>query len=1714
MPPSLDNIFGGATPSAPSGAPSLDNIFGGAPTKTPSVSKSVFTPASRSPDPRIASIATNTKPVDTSGLFSGFLKQNNFSNESTTPVTDQGPSLFEKATGAKFSDVMSGLPKASKDVSDTINKEIIQKPADLLANTDFIKQASAGIDSGSESGMFAQEMLHKFSYGLNSLSGVTGGLYQAPDNPTEDFTDKALKVFSTGIGAAVGISSFGSVLSELPGVAGATAGLTNLANKYPLMAKYLAPYIKPLVTNSLGFAAYGQLNPNLAGDMKKRALTLATDIGTAPLYTALGMIKSAGVSIPASFGLGFGMAKLSGASNQDAIASGLALGVMDAFGRVDGSRGLTPEEIQTKLKEEAFKVLNQYSETKLTEDSTPAELQKAYYAGAHQTHPDVGGTQEAFTSLKNAYDLLSRGAVSKVEEGQTTPEQSIALLKEGIQEGIQTHGEDVTHQALQEHLGVDQPTATRLVNAAKFNPEKVEGIAPEKLSLDNIFSDKIKAEGGISVNLKTGESPTEGYSFSPDKSTEFSVPVQDFNESHVDSFIEKHYDELTSGRLLFGGWVDGGNAYLDLSKNVASEHEAVVGAKQSNQIGIYDVKNGETKYTDKYTLNQEGVYQYEGAQQGGNEKASQGKTQVIRSAEGGFVNPGEVADQVAKSVKQLHDTVEHAITVGDVVGKISDSIYKNEGARTAFKVRLTNLVEEARRSSTPKEREHVYHFMEDHKFPLTNKERTQVLPLVESMDKTLTRLRQEARAANVYITGDIAGEHTPRNAIEKGGVFDKALEAYQKGKKVILRNGNSLSKSVGAGSKHRVFRALTDEAGKRTVVAVKNKQVTAFDKNKMTSLGTLKLKPKEEFLKTEIEPILTEVKKIQSSIDNLQKLVDARTPVSASKMKELGKEIDDLVVRNKILSALKDTSDAKLNSLMTTIKQKTAEFNTLGKVKQTLDQTKIARQERLKVLQSQMIEMTNLLGEIESKYNPNELDQKVFQANDGKQYKIGQATTREIEANTKTRYYKDPLANYALAIERTANAVRAARLLDKIKTSPDYKDSIIKEGPGVTIPTDFKTTRLQQFRGYWMEPHLAEAFDDLAKRQEGGLHIPIYDEINNLLISALVINPIMHFPNVAMGWGSAMAANGLPFKLDFGETLKEVINKSPDYLRWLEHGAPFQYIRQTNSEFADALLKDFTIEVTKDPSRYQEMAEMLGHANPVEWVKGLEKISSDATWIGNDTMLYHALKEYQRTNNVSEEKAIAEVTKRLADYRIPPRVLGSRALSVAMQNNALLMFMRYHYTGVLKPWFANIGDAVLPRGEGATGEEQKADAQQQRYSAMRTLAYFGAMWFIWQYGLNKVLQKATGNPDSYMSMPGAMRLPQNIIKSIQLKTPVPIITSTFSLNPGVKLVGSILDGGYDINNFMKPVFGPGGEGLGALLGNSASPYNAISGAFNGTGSWTDYAESLGGIYTPKTTTSTQLFNGMLNVEKPQVVSQMKAKIAAGDTAGAIALAHDFNERLKVAIKNADISNHNSGSPARVNYYFQTFPNGLGQKGYAIRMPSAQAMANYEAKQGLSTGQKELPGAGNKNSVKGAPSDINNHSNPGTVKTVTSNGVTLYNRMSNELAVKAAMSGGKIQPYTQLDHIVPLEGGGTNEIDNLTILTTIEDGINQPLEDFIGKEVKAGRMNLAQSTEIAIRFKAGLGQKLTPKLMNDYQSKYGSKPLTLAQAYDYVHNVGQ
>ena len=87
-----------------------------------------------------------------------------------------------------------------------------------------------------------------------------------------------------------------------------------------------------------------------------------------------------------------------------------------------------------------------------------------------------------------------------------------------------------------------------------------------------------------------GTSPTEGYVVS-----EAGSELKLTNPSYEGGleYLRTHQSEVCGG-YLFGGWLDSGTLYLDLSKVYPSLEGAVAAGHANNQLAIYHLEEGVT----------------------------------------------------------------------------------------------------------------------------------------------------------------------------------------------------------------------------------------------------------------------------------------------------------------------------------------------------------------------------------------------------------------------------------------------------------------------------------------------------------------------------------------------------------------------------------------------------------------------------------------------------------------------------------------------------------------------------------------------------------------------------------------------------------------------------------------------------------------------------------------------------------------------------------------------------------------------------------------------------------------------------------------------------------------------------------------------------------------------------------------------------------------
>lgn len=126
-----------------------------------------------------------------------------------------------------------------------------------------------------------------------------------------------------------------------------------------------------------------------------------------------------------------------------------------------------------------------------------------------------------------------------------------------------------------------------------------------------------------------------------------------------------------------------------------------------------------------------------------------------------------------------------------------------------------------------------------------------------------------------------------------------------------------------------------------------------------------------------------------------------------------------------------------------------------------------------------------------------------------------------------------------------------------------------------------------------------------------------------------------------------------------------------------------------------------------------------------------------------------------------------------------------------------------------------------------------------------------------------------------------------------------------------------------------------------------------------------------------------------------------------------------------------------------------------------------------------------------------------------------NGQIIINRNTNLFDRKIGQSGYSEQIKKDrdankdqiLDHTIPVAGGGLEkggDVDNLLLLSEKEWKRNTPVEVYLIDKLKSKDITGPQLREYIVRYKAGRGQTLSDRYMNEYNEKYGGKPLTFEE----------
>lgn len=631
--------------------------------------------------------------------------------------------------------------------------------------------------------------------------------------------------------------------------------------------------------------------------------------------------------------------------------------------------------------------------------------------------------------------------------------------------------------------------------------------------------------------------------------------------------------------------------------------------------------------------------------------------------------------------------------VANISGDMAFDLEKLKTSARADEIRAMRLIKDA--GLSPQDEEAIYHYSDA--IDVYGEPHGETLT-PEQMAAYNTYVKPLQDASNQLFEA-IKNEGVPlenslltrRYVAGKGNVLDRIKNAVEKGKdKVRSIREGGLLSKTSGQMKHRVMKSLTDEEGNRVVVSVKGGDVVKYENGQSEKLGSLPLDSQESLRERELKPISDKYDKLEKELEIL-KSSQGREKASPVRIKNIQHKMELLGMEHQ----------------------------------QVMD-----------------------------KYPDAELKDKVFVDNTGKKWTLGEATTKEIEANSGLKYHKTALLNTIQSYNKLNQIKRATDLLESWKSSPDF-NTIAMPSNTIDIPDGWKPTQLQQFRGYVFDPKVADTLDHFYSRMKsGGDALLGLHAVNMILRNAIFFNPLIHIPNIGIHW---MVSRGtvrwgapkswLRLMKTTARAFDAVRTMNDDYLEMLDSGVNLLYSNQTGESLSSTMFKKMQEELNASPTAMQEFKKLLGYS-PANL---LYKFSGQVTWFTNDLATMQRIYEIMDENpGMSIEDAGREIAKHIPDYRVPARVLNSRIFSAIMTNSNISMFGAYHY-GALKSY-------------GEIAKESIGGDTKEKLEALDKMLAIGILMAVVYPAADEVAKKLTGDENAHFKRAGATTFIENTIK--------------------------------------------------------------------------------------------------------------------------------------------------------------------------------------------------------------------------------------------------------------------------------------------------------------------------------------------------------------
>jgi GGDEF domain-containing protein len=725
--------------------------------------------------------------------------------------------------------------------------------------------------------------------------------------------------------------------------------------------------------------------------------------------------------------------------------------------------------------------------------------------------------------------------------------------------------------------------------------------------------------------------------------------------------------------------------------------------------------------------------------------------------------------------------------------ELSEGIAKLEKQYEADVIRAKQAMESMPGKAA--DQEAIYHFLENPDETLNPLQEQILSETLAPVQYESERIWQKLNAGQMPVDN-----YVHRIVRERGGLVDRIVQSG--GVRKLTGKGNIFRKSAGALKRRTMMAIQHDTTGDRQVVSIKSGRVTQWKDGEPRDRGDLR-----SGLTTRLEDLDPHLEAVAKNIvDTDQAIRDLPRSDRQAAADKLQKQIDKLEATLSTVAGRKAEA-GKAGQLPGNLRREiaslTAKRDTV--LSTPLDRYKLSSrgEDQMRRLKEKQTTYTNQRARLLEKIPTEHMMDKLWKDKDGRNWRITQATTKEIEAHTGLRYYHNAAASVFSNYLELRKAERAFDYLEAYKSSPEFAriavhpSTQVATGKAVDVPEGWQTTTLPTFAGYYFEPHVAEVLDQYAKQLQAK-GPSVFEKVGAFLRTAIFFNPLMHIPNLLSHWAVEKGVSGLVNPFGYGRSLRALVkavdavsHQNQDFLDALDAGGALQSQKFETQQFADVMMKKIVDEMERDPSTLAKLARALGYADPRKLIAAVYKFSGRATWYSNDILFLQSAYE-KVAKGVTLEAALRETGKHIPTYRLPARIFNSKAMATLMSNPNLTMFGAYHY-GALASYGKALRSVFAPAaeaGENAEGDgvnEAGRTSTEERAHGLDIMAAIGLMTFVALPAIDQVLKRVTGNSRAELRRPGASTFVYNLTKLIEgEETPVEFAESVVTPAVGTK----------------------------------------------------------------------------------------------------------------------------------------------------------------------------------------------------------------------------------------------------------------------------------------------------------------------------------------